>query len=236
MDRAILRLSGVTKTYGSKVVTKVLNGLDLVVEPGEFVAITGPSGSGKSTLFNLVGLLDRPTDGRIELSGQDTGRLNDAALTQYRGRKIGFVFQFHHLMPAFTALENVMMPVLADGNRPTAAIRGRAMELLERVGLQAKADAKVTDLSGGQQQRVSIARALMYNPPLLLADEPTGNLDVETADSIFALLRRINREEGMTCLIITHDQRLAAQCERIITLVDGRIKADIRAASEVKAI
>jgi lipoprotein-releasing system ATP-binding protein len=226
MDEALLRLEDVAKSYGTRVVTPVLHGLSFEVRPGEFTALIGPSGSGKSTLLHLLGLLDRPTSGRIVMRGCDTGQLGHRALGQFRGRSIGFVFQFHHLLPAFTALENVMMPILADRGRSDALMRERAAMLLDRVGLSDRATYRVTDLSGGQQQRVAIARALAMNPALVLADEPTGNLDTVSGDQAFRLLREFNREQGTTFLIVTHDSRLADRCDRVIELVDGRIVGD----------
>ncbi len=226
MDDVLLRLEGVSKAYGTKVVTPVLHGLSFEIRAGEFTALIGPSGSGKSTLLHLLGLLDRPTGGRIILRGCDTGQLGHRALGRFRGRTIGFVFQFHHLLPAFTALENVMMPILADQGRSDARMRDRAGMLLDRVGLTDRARYRVTDLSGGQQQRVAIARSLAMNPALVLADEPTGNLDTQSGDQVFGLLREFNREHKTTFLIVTHDPRLAERCDRVIELVDGRIVAD----------
>jgi lipoprotein-releasing system ATP-binding protein len=222
----LLSVEGLVKDYGATVRTRALHGIDLCFDRGEFAALIGPSGSGKSTLLHLLGLLDRPTEGRIVLLGQDTGSLDDAALTRFRGRTLGFVFQFHHLLPAFTAVENVMMPILADRGRPDAEMRERAQGLLAEVGLGDLAERRVTDLSGGQQQRVSVARALAMNPALVLADEPTGNLDSETGDQVFRLLRRVNETRGMGFLIVTHDPRLARRCDRIIHLVDGRVSSD----------
>jgi lipoprotein-releasing system ATP-binding protein len=224
----ILRLEGVRKSYGDHVVTEVLHGIDLVVPPGEFVALVGPSGAGKSTLLNLVGLLDRPTAGRIVLDGVDTSTLDDGGLTRCRGRRIGFVFQFHHLLPAFTALENVMMPLLVDRGRPDAEMRRRASALLDRVGLSGKVRSRASDLSGGEQQRVAVARALAMRPPLVLADEPTGNLDTHSADEVFALLREFNREFRSAFVVVTHDTRMAGRCDRVVEIVDGLIRTDRR--------
>ncbi|HEU4698641.1 MAG TPA: ABC transporter ATP-binding protein [Gemmatimonadales bacterium] len=223
---ALLRLDGVTKDYGTRVVTHVLRGIDLVVEPGEFLALTGPSGSGKTTLLNLVGLLDRPTGGRIVFRGRDTAALDEAATTALRGRGIGFVFQFHHLLPAFSAQENVMLPLLADRGRRDREMAARAAALLGEVGLAARAAYRATDLSGGEQQRVALARALVMRPPLVLADEPTGNLDTESGDQVWRLLRAFNARYGTAFVIVTHDDRLAARCDRIVRLVDGRVAAD----------
>ncbi|WP_240790191.1 ABC transporter ATP-binding protein [Roseomonas sp. HF4] len=205
---------------------EVLHGIDLVLRRGEFCALIGPSGSGKSTMLNLIGLLDRPTAGTLFIEGRDTRDMDDAALTQLRGRSIGFVFQHHHLIGAFTAAENVMMPLLLDRNRPDAAMRRGAETLLDRVGLLPWKDSRVGNLSGGQQQRVAIARALAMSPALVLADEPTGNLDTTSADGVFDLLREMNRTSRNTFLIVTHDPRLAQRCDRIIEMVDGRIVAD----------
>jgi lipoprotein-releasing system ATP-binding protein len=226
MAEGTLRVEAVEKDYGTDVVTRVLHGVDLALGRGEFTALMGPSGSGKSTLLNLIGLLDRPTAGRIVLDGEDTGALGERALTRARGRKIGFVFQFHHLLPEFSALENVMLPMLADRGRRDPGMEEGARHLLAEVGLAEHVGKRPDQLSGGQQQRVAIARALAMAPRLVLADEPTGNLDTRTADEIFALLRRFNRDAGVTFLVVTHDPRLAARCDRIVELVDGRIVAD----------
>ena len=230
MGEPVLSLEGVRKSYGTKVVTEVLKGVDLRVERGEFAALVGPSGSGKSTLLNILGLLDRPTSGRVAIAGEETTTLDDAGLTRLRGKSLGFVFQFHHLLPGLTAVENVMMPMIAARGRIARSMRPRAAELLARVGLADRADARPSDLSGGQQQRVAIARALALDPPLVLADEPTGNLDTKTADQIFEVLREFNRTLGVAFLIVTHDPRLAARCDRTIDLVDGRIVSDARHA------
>ncbi len=223
----LLQLSGVTKSYGEAVVTEVLHGLDLVLERGELAALVGPSGSGKSTLLNLLGLLDRPTTGRIEVLGQDIAALSDEVLTRFRGQTLGFIFQFHHLLPAFTALENVCLPLIADRGREEGWMVARGRELLDQVGLSEKANQWVGKLSGGQQQRVAVARALVMEPALVLADEPTGNLDTVTGDQVFDLLKTLNRARGIAFLVVTHDGRLAQRCDRIIELVDGRIVSDL---------
>ena len=229
MAEEILRLQAVHKSFGvgTPVETEVLHGIDLVLQPGEFAALIGPSGSGKSTLLNLVGLLERPSAGSIAIQGRDIGRLDETAITELRGRTLGFVFQFHYLIPAFTALENVLMPQLIDRGYRDREMERRAAALLDAVGLAAAADRKPSELSGGMQQRVAIARALSMNAPLVLADEPTGNLDTHTADDIFALLRQFNREQRTAFLIVTHDPRLAARCDRRIELVDGQIVSDM---------
>jgi lipoprotein-releasing system ATP-binding protein len=230
MTAAIIALRGLRKSYGigTPVETEVLHGLDLDLAEGEFCALIGPSGSGKSTLLNLVGLLEAPTSGELAIAGQSTTGLDEQALTVLRGRTIGFVFQFHHLLPAFTALENVMMPSIIMHGVATAEAESVANDLLKRVGLTGHEYKKASQLSGGQQQRVAIARALSLSPRLILADEPTGNLDTQTADDIFALLREFNRERGSACLIVTHDPRLAARCDRRIELIDGRLAAAAR--------
>ena len=223
-----LRLEAVRKSYavGTPVEVEVLHGIDLVLCRGEFAALIGPSGSGKSTLLNLIGLLDRPTSGRVVVAGEDAGALNETAATNLRGRAIGFIFQYHHLLPAFTALENVMMPIFATRGRADDDMRTTAAALLDRVGLTRWRDHKASDISGGQQQRVAIARSLAMNPALVLADEPSGNLDTENADAVFDLMRSVNAASGTTFLIVTHDPRLAQRCDRIVELVDGRIVSD----------
>ena len=223
-----LRLEGVRKSYdiGTPVEAEVLHGIDLVLKGGEFAALIGPSGSGKTTLLNLIGLLDQPTGGALFIEGQKTSALGDAELTRLRGRSIGFVFQYHYLLPAFTALENVMMPILAARGHPDDEMRETAAALLDKVGLTPWRDNKANDISGGQQQRVAIARALAMRPALVLADEPSGNLDTQSADSVFDLMRSVNEASRTTFLIVTHDPRLAQRCDRIIELVDGNIVYD----------
>jgi lipoprotein-releasing system ATP-binding protein len=220
----VLALRHIFKSYGQgELQLPVLHDINLVLQPGEFVALIGPSGSGKSTLLNLIGLLDRPSAGELCLNGVATASLDEAELTRLRGQQIGFVFQHHLLISAFTALENVMMPLLVAAGYPSATMRQRAATLLAQVGLQDRADHLASRLSGGQQQRVAIARALAMNPALVLADEPTGNLDTKSADAVFSLLREVNQQAGTTFLIVTHDPRLAARCDRVIELVDGVI-------------
>ena len=221
----LIELAAVRKSYGvgTAVETEVLHGIDLEVRQGEFVALIGPSGSGKSTLLNIIGLLEPPTGGEYRLRGQSVTSLGDAELTRRRGDTIGFVFQFHHLLPAFSALENVLMPHLIRSGGFDEPARAAALELLDGVGLAAAVHKRPGELSGGMQQRVAIARALARGSPLVLADEPTGNLDTHSADDVFALMRRFNRERGTAFLIVTHDPRLAARCDRVIELVDGAI-------------
>ncbi len=227
-----LELSGLRKSYGvgTPVEVEVLHGIDLVLQRGEFAALIGPSGSGKSTLLNLVGLLDRPTAGRVMIDGEDAVARKETELTRLRGRAIGFIFQYHNLLPAFSAIENVMMPILAARGRKDDAMREAAAALLERVGLARWRENKAADLSGGQQQRVAIARSLAMNPALVLADEPSGNLDTENADAVFDLMRNVNATSGTTFLIVTHDLRLAQRCDRVLELVDGCLVSDRRVA------
>jgi lipoprotein-releasing system ATP-binding protein len=223
----ILALDKVCKAYnvGTLVETEVLHDIDLVMRRSEFLALMGPSGSGKSTLLNIIGLLDRPTSGHLYINGQDTSALSESELTRLRSHSIGFVFQYHYLISAFTALENVMMPMLVDQGFPTPAVEGRAANLMEQVGLTSVINNLALNMSGGQQQRVAVARALAMNPDLVLADEPTGNLDTKSADGVFELLRQVNQQNGTTFLIVTHNMDLARRCDRIIELVDGRIHA-----------
>jgi lipoprotein-releasing system ATP-binding protein len=227
-DAPLLQLEGVTKVYGGGVQTRALSGVDLRLDAGEFVALTGPSGSGKSTLLNVIGLLDRPTAGRMRFQGRDVAALDEAGATAARAHGIGFVFQFHHLLPAFTALENVMLPLFADRGRADAEMRERAAALLDEVGLADRVTYPAGDLSGGQQQRVAVARALVMRPPLVLADEPTGNLDRASGDQVFGLLRDVSRRRGTAFVIVTHDERLAERCDRIVHVVDGRVESDTR--------
>lgn len=224
----VVRLQGVRKAFnvGTPIETEVLHGIDLTLHRGDFCAVMGPSGSGKSTLLNIIGLLDRPTSGLLQMAGEETTLLGDQALTRLRGHHIGFVFQYHHLISAFTALENVMMPLLGAAGFPNPEMRERAEALLESVGLTPWKNNMANNMSGGQQQRVSLARALAMNPALLLADEPTGNLDTKSADAVFALLRRINQEQGTTILLVTHNPELGERCDKTIQVVDGLIQTD----------
>lgn len=224
----VLRLEGLRKSYniGKPNEVEVLHGIDLHIGSNDFAALIGPSGSGKSTLLNVLGLLDKPTSGELYLMGQATSAMDDAGRTALRGNSIGFVFQFHHLIQAFTALDNILMPLMLTRGKPNHAAIQQAHELLAAFGLERFADTKPNQLSGGQQQRVAIARALITEPDLLLADEPTGNLDTVTADEVFELFRKVNRERDCAVLLVTHDARLSASCDRTINLVDGLIESD----------
>jgi lipoprotein-releasing system ATP-binding protein len=224
----LLELRNVCKSYniGLPSEAQVLHGVSLTVRRGEFVALIGPSGSGKSTLLNIVGLLERMTSGGYRLQREEVADLDDVELTLRRRSTLGFVFQFHHLLPAFSALENVTLPALLAQGTVSAADRQRARELLEAVGLAGAMDKRPSELSGGMQQRVAIARALVLDPPLVLADEPTGNLDTASSDEVFALLRRMHAERGTSFVVVTHDPRLAARCDRLVELIDGRIARD----------
>ncbi len=220
--KPLIEARGLKKTYmsGDKQLT-VIDGLDLAVSAGETVAIVGASGTGKSTLLHLLGGIDRPSAGEISFEGRRLDALSPTALARYRNAAVGFVFQFHFLMPDFTALENVLMPLLLGGERSGPASR-RAAELLADVGLADRGHHRPGELSGGEQQRVAIARAIARSPQLLLADEPTGNLDRGTGESIFALLQRLNRERGLTMVMVTHNAELAFACGRTLTLESGR--------------
>lgn len=230
MTTPILTLNGIRKTYneGTPIAQEVLHGVSFTVQEGEFTALIGPSGSGKSTLLNILGLLEPATGGSYRLNDQEVAQASEDERTRARLATLGFVFQFHHLLPAFTALENVLMPALMRDRDYTPECRAEALRLLQEVGLAHAVAKKPTELSGGMQQRVAIARALILTPKIVLADEPTGNLDTQTADDIFSLLRRFNQERGTAFLIVTHDPRLAERCDRKIRLVDGVIAEDLR--------
>ena len=221
----LIELSDICKTYNAGLPneTEVLHGVSLRIGRGEFAALIGPSGSGKSTLLNIIGLLERMTTGSYRIEGDEVAGLDDAALTLRRRSTLGFVFQFHHLLPAFNALENVTLPALMREGRITPTQRERARAVLAAVGLSDAMSKRPGELSGGMQQRVAIARALVLEPPLVLADEPTGNLDTASSDEVFALMRRMHAQLHTSFLIVTHDPRLAARCDRVLELVDGRL-------------
>ncbi len=224
--KEIVQLQNVARVYGTVNLTHALRDVSFTVEQGEFTAIVGPSGSGKSTLLNLIGALDRPSSGIVRIGGESLSELDDSGLARLRRRYLGFIFQFHYLMPDFTALENVLMPFALDHGSPTSQETKEAKELLERVGLKDRMNNRSTDLSGGQQQRVAIARALSGKKPIVLADEPTGNLDTENSLEAFRLMREFNERDKTTFLLVTHDPGLAERTDRIISIVDGRVYED----------
>ena len=224
----VLQLKNINKIYGDKVKTQVLFDINLDVKEGEFVSIIGQSGSGKSTMLNILGTLDSATSGEIYINGQRTDKMKKNELSKVRNRDLGFIFQFHYLLPEFTVMENVLMPYMLSGQKVTKEIKQRAEELLELVNLSKVKNNKATDLSGGQQQRGAIARALINNPKMVLADEPTGNLDSKTTDDIYALLRDINKKYNTTFVVITHDNKIANKADRIITVGDGKIVEDTK--------
>ena len=211
----------------------VLTGVDLSIEEGEFVAIVGESGTGKSTLLHLLGALDRPTSGRVLFRGENLFEKSDEALAQFRNRHLGFVFQFHHLLPEFTALENAAMPALLQ-NKPLRSVQGRARALLERLGLGARLNHRPTQLSGGEQQRVAVARALMNAPDMVLMDEPTGNLDTATAHALHGEIVRLRAEEGRTFVVVTHNPALAALADRVLRVERGVIRQE--SLAEARAV
>lgn len=223
-DDPILTLRELTKSFGEgEAETQVLKGIDLTLDSGELVALLGPSGSGKSTLLTIIGTLMRASGGSHEMLGVDLMNASDAKRTEFRSKRLGFVFQFHHLLPDLSALENVMMPAAAAAGRETRAMRERAAELLDAVGLSDRRDFRPSAMSGGQRQRVAVARSLINEPALILADEPTGNLDRESADQVMDLIRSMNSSMKTSFLISTHDEHIAGQCQRRIELLDGRI-------------
>jgi len=227
--------AGITKVFsqGARQV-EVLKGIDLSVQRGEMLAIVGKSGTGKTSLLQILGGLDRASSGSIRYNGEELATKNDQELSRFRNRTVGFVFQFHHLLPEFTALENVMMPGFIGG-LPKDEVRERATQLLDRVELSDRLDHQVGELSGGEQQRVAIARAMLMTPPLLLADEPTGNLDPRTGAGVFALIKEMNRDLGLATVMVTHNYELAALMDRCFTLRDG-ILQEIAAASLVDPV
>jgi len=221
-DKYIIQVKNLTKIFGDGVEIKALDGVDLDIERGEFLAIIGPSGSGKSTLLNQIGILDTPTSGTVLLNGVDVTKMSDKERSRTRNKELGFIFQYHHLLPDFNALENVMMPLLISGIRSSQA-RDIARKVLDEVGLGDRIKHRPNQLSGGQNQRVAIARALVNKPSIVIGDEPTGNLDSKASENIYELLRQLNREHNQTFILVTHDERMAAKTDRIIRLVDGRV-------------
>jgi lipoprotein-releasing system ATP-binding protein len=224
MNDPIIRTEDLHKAFAiGRDTIDVLRGIDLTIARGEIVGLIGASGAGKSTLLHLLGGLDRPTSGTITVDGVRVDRLREADIEPFRNRTVGFVFQFHHLLPEFTALENVMMPGLIRG-LGHSEMRERARHILDNVGLGARLAHRPGELSGGEQQRVAIARALVLEPPIVLADEPTGNLDTHTGEEVIAVLKRLHQARGTTFLIVTHNEKLALEADRVIRMVDGRIE------------
>jgi lipoprotein-releasing system ATP-binding protein len=235
MDETIL-LQGINliKDYGQILKTRALFGVDIRLNTNEFASLIGPSGCGKSTLLSILGALDKPTEGSLFFNGRDLSIMSDTELAAFRNKSIGFIFQAHHLLPEFTALENVLIPSWIESGMADAKKKSRAMELLETVGLADRMNNPANNLSGGQQQRVSIARSLINEPDIVLADEPTGNLDSEATEQAYELLRTINKNMGTAFLIVTHDRHIAEKSDRVIEMKDGRIIDDYRTAEKNK--
>lgn len=223
----IIVLKNLSKIYKDGAEVRALDSVSLTIDAGEFVAIVGPSGSGKSTLLNMIGLLDTPTSGQIILKGFDVTLASSNERARLRNRELGFVFQYHHLIPEFSALENIMMPMLIAGKSKSMA-RERARELLVAVGLEDRMNNRPSQLSGGQNQRVAVARALVNGPSIVIGDELTGNLDTKTSDRIYELLRDLNRKMNQTFILVTHDMRMAEKTDRILRIVDGKIVCELR--------
>lgn len=224
----IIELKDIDKVYGEKIKTQVLFGINLEFEEKGFNSIIGESGSGKSTLLNIIGTLDKPTAGKVFIDGSRTDTLNKSELAVLRNKTMGFIFQFHYLLPEFTAKENVLMPYRIQNYNITEEVDNWADELLDLVGLTKVKNNLATDMSGGQQQRTAIARALINKPKIILADEPTGNLDSDTSETVYSILRDINEKYKTTFVIITHDKRIAEKTDRIIEIKDGKINMDVR--------
>ena len=219
----MIQVTGLHKSFpmGEQILT-VLKGINLSIQRGELIAVVGASGAGKSTLLHILGLLDRPTTGTVRFEGQDLFQFSESAQAEFRNKRIGFVFQFHHLLPEFTALENTCMPALIQRRQPDE-VEAEAAAILKEVGLGARLHHKPGELSGGEQQRVAVARALLQKPDLVLADEPTGNLDTHTGEALFNLMRELNKARGTTFVIVTHNDKLSAQADRIVHMQDGQI-------------
>lgn len=223
----VIRLEHVNKIYGQSVKTQVLYDINLAIQPHSFTSIIGASGSGKSTLLNIIGTLDTPTNGKVYVDGVGTHSMKRHKLAELRNQSIGFIFQFHYLLPEFTALENVLMPYRIQHGKVTEEVRRRALELMDLIGIEKVKNNLAVNMSGGQQQRTAIARALINNPAIILADEPTGNLDSQSTDTVYSIMRDINERYKTTFLIITHDRRIAQKTDRIIEIQDGRIALDV---------
>ena len=227
MPSELIEVEDLVKVYGTEIKNEVLHGLKFGIKQGEFLSIIGPSGSGKSTLLNILSTLDNATSGKVVINGENISDFDEDRLASFRNENIGFVFQFHHLLPEFNAVENVMMPNWIEHGKATYELKERAYELLDLVGLKGFEEKLITKLSGGQKQRVAVARALMNKPAILMADEPTGNLDSETTMKVYNLLRDINKELNTTFVIVTHDRHLAAKSDRVIEMIDGNIDRDV---------
>lgn len=226
--KPILELKNINKIYGTDIKTQVLYDINLSFEEGSFNSIIGQSGSGKSTLLNLIGTLDKPTSGDIMINDVSVANMNQSQLATLRNNTLGFVFQFHYLLPEFTALENVLMPYEIKHGKITKEVIQKAEEIMDLVGLKKVKNNLATKMSGGQQQRTAIARALINEPKIILADEPTGNLDSDSTETIYELLRSINEKYNTTFIIITHDRKIAEKADRIVEIKDGKINMDIR--------
>ena len=233
MDKILLRGQDLTREYGTTIITTALDKVSITLNNQEFSSVIGQSGCGKSTLLNMLGALDKPTRGTLIFKDKNLSEMSDGELAAFRNKNIGFIFQFHHLLPEFTALENVLLPTWIETRTADRKKENRAKELLELVGLADRMNNMAPNLSGGQQQRVSIARALINNPNLVLADEPTGNLDSDSADQVYELLRDINKEFDMSFLIVTHDRHIAEKSDRVIEMSDGRIINDYKTADKL---
>lgn len=221
----IIEIKNLSKIYAEGTKVRALDGVNLTIKRGEFMAIVGPSGSGKSTLLHILGILDTPTSGSVIIDGNDITSMSDKERSDARNKMLGFIFQYHNLLPDFTALENVMVPLLISGENRKEA-KEAAQRMLKEVGLEDRMYHKPSELSGGQNQRVAVARALVNNPTIIIGDEPTGNLDTKTSDRIYELLRKLNREHGQTFILVTHDENMAKKTDRIERLVDGKIVAN----------
>ena len=231
---SLIELDDVTKVYAmGEVAVNAVAGISMAVEPGELLSIVGPSGSGKSTLMNIIGCLDVPTTGRYVLEGDDVGQLNDNQLAELRGRKIGFIFQTYNLLPRLSALANVQLPLLYGGGKDG---RQRSIAALEKVGLGHRLKHRPNELSGGEQQRVGIARALVKDPSIILADEPTGNLDTQSGNDIIAILHQLHDEDGITVVIVTHDPEIAASTNRVVSMRDGSVVGDQTSGEYVRSL
>lgn len=226
-NKNIIELKNINKSYGKAMETQVLFDINISFKEKSFNSIIGESGCGKSTMLNIMGTLDKPTSGEVYIDGQRTNLMSSDELAETRNEKIGFIFQFHYLLPDFTALENVLMPYMIKNVKPPKEIKERALELLELVGLSKVRNNLANNMSGGQQQRAAIARALMNNPKIILADEPTGNLDSRSTENVYAIMREMNEKFKTTFIIITHDKRIAERTDRVIEISDGRILSDI---------